>query len=102
MSIPRGTTPTLTLTFTEQGLDLTAADDVYVTFEYNGTPLTKSGSDLTVGEKTIAVHFTQAETLAFPEGTIDIQANWLDNGERFASEVVRYQFSRQLLNEVLE
>lgn len=26
MSAPRGTTPTLTLTFTDQGLDLTAAN----------------------------------------------------------------------------
>ena len=102
MSAPRGTTPTLTLTFTEQGLDLTAADQIYVTFEYKGQKLTKSTTELTVGEKTISVYFSQAETLAFPEGYVDIQANWLMNGDRFASEIVRYPFSRQLLNEVLE
>lgn len=33
MSIARATTPTFTLTFTEEELDLTQAANVYVTFE---------------------------------------------------------------------
>lgn len=101
MSAPRGTTPTLTLTFTDQGLDLTAADKVYVTFDFGGEQLTKESEDLTIGAKTIGVHLTQAETLAFPEGSVDIQVNWLIDAERYASEVVRYPFSRQLIDEVL-
>lgn len=39
MSIPRGTTPTFALTFEDEELDLTQAENVYVTFSY----ITKTG-----------------------------------------------------------
>ena len=104
MSAPRGTTPTLQLTFTEQGLDLTTATGVYVTFQHgsNGTPITKTGADLTVEEKKISVSFTQEETLAFPEGPLLIQANWTGaDGFRAASNIEQFYWTRQLLPEVL-
>ena len=102
MSIPRGTTPTFTLTFTEQGLDLTTANKVYVTFEQFGKTLTKKGDDLTVSEKQIEVYLAQAETLAFAVGDIEIQANWTDaTGGRSASEVAKYTLTKQLLDEVV-
>lgn len=103
MSVPQYTTPTFTLTFTEQGLDLTAAANVYVTFRSCGYTLTKSGEDLTVAAKTIGVHLTQAETSRFKPGEIEIQANWTaSNGDRAASNVVKYQIDRQLLTAVIE
>lgn len=46
MSAPRGTTPTLMLTFKEANLDLTEAANVYVTFQFGPTQLTKTGEDL--------------------------------------------------------
>ena len=102
MSAPRGTTPTLTLTFTESTLDLTAATNVYVTFKYGPNTLTKTGEDLQVEAKKITVSFTQEETLAFPEGPMQIQANWTgSDGFRAASEIANFTWSKQLLNEVL-
>lgn len=103
MSIPRGTTPTFTLTFTEQGLDLTAAANVYVTFTQGIKTITKTGADLEVGEKTIAVYLSQAETLMFSVGKVEIQANWTTQaGNRAASDIVEYDFTKQLLQRVVE
>ena len=102
MSAPRGTTPTFTLQFSEEELDLTQAENVYVTIQYGRTLLTKTGSDLDIQPKQISLYLTQQETLDFPEGNIDIQANWTAvGGGRCASDVVSYRFTRQLLNEVI-
>jgi len=102
MSIPRGTTPTLTLTFTESGLNLMQATNVYVTIRFGMQQITKTGEDLTIQPKSIALYLTQEETLQFPEGNIYIQANWTAaGGKRCASEIVAQPFSQQLLNEVL-
>ena len=109
MSAPRGTTPTFTFTFSETGLDLTVAEHVYVTFRRGLEKLTKANSALTIGEKTVEVSLSQSETLAFladpftEQAPIEIQINWTDiNGSRSASEVVKYQLDKQLLNEVVE
>lgn len=102
MSAPRGTTPTLVLTFTDDNLDLTSAAGVYVTFKYGPNALTKTGEDLTVEAKKITVSFSQEETLSFPEGPMQIQANWTGaDGFRAASEIQVFNWSRQLLPEVL-
>ena len=102
MSIPSGTTPTFTLTFDENDLDLTEAANVYVTFETSNCSLTKTGEDLTVEAKKIMVLLSQAETLKFVDKTVDIQANWTTaNGLRAASEVKSYDISRQLLRKVI-
>lgn len=103
--IPIGTTPTFTLTFTDENLDLTSAQNVYVTFHSanKSSSLTKTGEDLTIEEKSIAVYLAQEETLAFYEGDVEIQANWTSTtGGRCASDVVTYTFGKQLLKEVLE
>ena len=103
--IPIGTTPTFTLTFDDDNLDLTSAQNVYVTFHSANktSSLTKTGEDLVVEEKSIAVYLTQEETLAFYEGQVEIQANWTSaTGGRYASNVVTYAFGKQLLKEVLE
>ena len=103
MSVPQFTTPTFTLTFTQQGLDLTQADNVYVTFRSGAVLLTKSGEDITVAEKSISVYLTQSETGKFrPGNDIEIQANWTIGNDRAASEVVKYPISEQLLKRVVE
>ena len=55
MGLARYTTPTFTLTFTEDALDLTQAQNVYVTFRSGDVLMTKTGADLTIAEKSIGV-----------------------------------------------
>lgn len=101
MSIPRGVTPTFSLEFADENLDLTEAEHVYVTFRSSGT-LTKSDGELTVAAKAIQVYLSQAETLAFRQGPVQIQANWVySDGTRGASTVAACDFSAQLLDEVV-
>ena len=91
------------LTFTQQGIDLTAAVNVYVTFQSGAFKLTKSGEDLVIGEKSIGVKLSQKETSHFSVGNVMIQANWTTGtGDRAASEVVNYTITKQLLAEVIE
>lgn len=102
MSVPRYTTPTFTLEFSEKELDLTQASGVYVTFKQASLIITKTGSDLEVQEKSIGVFMSQQETARFCVGGIEIQANWTTaDGRRAASEVVGYEISEQLLPEVI-
>jgi len=101
MAIVRGTTPTFTLTFPDT-VDLTEADNVYVTFTSGDIVMTKTGTDLDVTAHEISVYLTQEETFSFGIGNIEIQANWtVNNGNRIASEIKNYAISRQLLNEVI-
>lgn len=100
MGVARGTTPTFVLTFTDEELDLTEAEHVYVTFKYAGQTLTKADEDLVISEKEIQVFLTQAETL--PMFDVRIQANWtLAGSVRAASEVVQYRMGEQLLDKVV-
>lgn len=102
MGAARGTTPLLTLTFTERDLNFTTADHVYVTVECNHKCVTKQDAELEIGEKTIGFMLSQKETLEFPDtANIRIQANWTQNGRRYASNVVNYSFGKQLLQEEL-
>ena len=103
MGIPQFTTPTFLLTFDEPGLNLTKANNVYVTFQSGRYKLTKTGASLDVGENTIGVHLTQEDTGNFYVGDVNIQANWtMENGDRFASEIVNWPISDQLLRSVKE
>lgn len=102
MGVPRYTTPTFTLTFTEPTLDLTQATGVFVTFKQATLLITKTGDELDVEPKSIAVYMSQEETAQFCDGGVDIQANWVTgDGNRAASEVVTFEFTRQLLPQVL-
>lgn len=101
MSVPRYTTPTFTLEFSEQQLDLTEATGVFVTFKQASLIVTKTGSDLEVAQKSISVFMDQEETARFCEGDIEIQANWTTGDRRAASEVVLYPISEQLLQQVI-
>ncbi len=104
MSVPRGTTPTFTLTFgSASGIDLTQAVSVFVTFSSGKTTFTKTGDDLVVTENTIGVLLSQKETLSFPVGDADVQANWItSNGKRVASRIAKVYIDRQLLDRVVE
>ena len=101
MSLTQFTTPTLTLTFSEQGLDLRNATGVYVTFTQGNVKFTKSGTDLTIGEKSIGVHLSQEDSGKFHKGDMKVMANWLDAGERMASKAVVIDVDDNLLDEVI-
>ena len=103
-SVPVGTTPTFTMAFPQESVvDLTDAANVYVTFSCNRTTLTKTGTDLQIAQKAVSVFLSQTETLAFPNGAVDIQVNWTTaDGKRMASDVVTYTFNRQLLLKEVE
>ena len=82
MSVPKGFTPTITLTVPED-IDLTLMDDIVVSFDCNGVKVHKSGTDLNVEAHSIGVALSQEETLSFPEGWyLEAQINWLVDGER--------------------
>lgn len=103
MGVPQFTTPTFLLTIVKEGIDLTTAHNVYVTFTSGMTEITKSGVALEVSEKTIGVYLSQAETGKFKVGEIEIQANWTtSNGDRVGTEVVKYDITKQLLRRVVE
>lgn len=104
MAAPRGTTPTLTLELpADSGIDLTAAHGVYVTLASRGKKLTLDGDALTVAALSVEVYLSQAQTLAFPEGPVDIQLNWTDGaGNRWASDIAEYTLTRQLLDKVVK
>lgn len=104
MSVARGVTPTFTLTFRDiSGLDFTAATNVYVTFSSGKSIITKTGEDLVLTKNTIDVLLSQKDTLSFPVGDVEVQANWTTtNGKRIASQISKIQIDKQLLERVIE
>jgi len=103
MSVARGTTPTYRLKFSEESLDLTEANNVYVTFRKGAKILTKTGSDIEVAPKQIDIYLNQKETLMFSMGEVKVQVNWtLGGGRRAASVVKNIDLSEQLLEKVIE
>lgn len=103
MAFARGTTPTITFTLDADNVDLTQANNVYVTFRWGtGATMTKTGNELTITEKSIAVRLTQEETFAFTDHQIKIQVNWTyADGTRWSTDCVSYRVTEQLLNRVV-
>lgn len=103
MGVPRGVTPTFTFTLEDDNIDLTAVNNVYVSFANKGSCLTKTGSEIEVRAKEVDVYLSQEETLGFSETRVDIQINWTyADGKRGATEVATYSFGKQLLDRVVE
>lgn len=84
----RGTTPTHTIT---TDIDLTGAAAVYVTYAQKGcTVVEKSAEDITIGSDYVEIALTQAETLAFSEGRIEVQIRArFPDGSAVASNVMQ-------------
>lgn len=99
--VAKGTTPTFTLTFSDENLDLTQAVHVIATFRGAKT-VEKSKTDLEISEKSVSVYLTQQETLALSQGDVLIQLNWTyQDGKRSASDIVKYSFSDNLLERII-
>jgi hypothetical protein len=98
----RGTTPTFTFTLPDT-VDLTTANNVYVTFaQRNGSTLTMSGDDITVSAQTVDVYLSQEQSLMFAKGNITAQINWTyADGQRACTNIVQIPVDANLLQEVL-
>lgn len=106
-SIYRGTTPTYTLTFSDDNLDFAEANEIVVCIGNKSKTclLELSGADLTVEEKTISFSLSQEQTLALPNTDLLVQVNWtyLSGAEvkRAASNQVTINFMKNLKEEVM-
>lgn len=103
MEIRKWTSPTQELTV--EGIDLTSAD-VYVTFQQGDETLTFSGEDITVAyedpDTVITVHLTQEQTGVFTNKAILVQVNWVQDGERDATDIVWFNPTENLYKRVIE
>lgn len=101
----KGITPTFTLTLPED-IDLSFASHIYVTLGRKGKAiLQKTEEDLDIDANIVSVFLDQAETLALPEGEVQIQVNWTyqEAGvtKRACSEIAKTWWKRNLEGEVL-
>ena len=98
----RGTTPTFELKITDNTVDLTQATNVYATFAQWGKTITKTGNDIDVTAQQVDVYFSQADSLSFSSGTIEVQLNWTyTDGSRAATNIIKVVIGDNLLPEVL-
>lgn len=105
----RGTTPTLSFTIADQAVDLSAADNVYVTISQYATNITKTGDSVTVSGNTVSVWLTQQESMKLAVGKpASVQINWTYTDEptgakrRAATKVKEITIENQLLGRVIE
>lgn len=95
----RGTTPTLVFNLP---FNVSVLKTLYITFKYfkdgQSKSLEKTLDDCQVSEKSIAVTFTQAETLDFPiSGTMQIQLRAVTtNSTAIASKIYSVSVDRIL------
>ena len=99
----KGTTPTFKLILNDETVDLTLAQNVYATFKQAKTEITKTGTDIEVSRDEVDVYFTQAETLSFQYGKIEVQLNWTyADGKRRCSTIISVDVGHNLIERVLE
>ena len=107
----RATTPTILARIRD--VDLTAANEVFVTIRQYGQEITLTGEDIDVTKVTeddktrteITFHLTQLTSLSLREGKAEIQVNWLyvRDGEllRGATKFTCFPIDKQILARVL-
>lgn len=97
----QATTPTFSLILPET-VDLTEAENVYVTFQQGSNILTKTGEELDVSAHQVDVYLSQHETLQFGQGVVDLQMNWtFSGGQRAATENAKIDWVANLLKKVV-
>lgn len=101
----KGTTPTLSLTFSED-IDFTQATSIVVTFSDSrqNKLMEKTDADLDVSAHQIDITLTQEETLSMPKEVL-IQVNFLyvdgTTIRRAASTIAGLRFNNNLKAEVM-
>ena len=102
----RGTTPTYMFTLPDE-VDLTIANKIFATFSRMDDTeiLTKTDEDLEVTTHSVGVYLTQEETLAFPNGVLKFQLNWLYDSDgvtkRACTNIINITAQKNLKDEVL-
>lgn len=98
----KGTTPTLIFTFPST-FDVTDAEKVLVTIAAKGVPnIELTDEDIDVAEHSVSVWLSQEQTLSLPVGYAQAQINLLyADGQRAATNIVRFEWSQNLHNEVM-
>lgn len=102
--IIRGTTPTLTLSFDDSGIDLTTLKSIYITISQVGKILTKTNKDegMEISPTEISIFLSQEETLFFHQGEAEVQFRALtEGGEAIATEAYTIKFQKVLLDKVI-
>lgn len=99
----QGTTPVLT--FEIESFDASAMT-AFVSFKYGSEVLTKTGDDVTVtyadDKSTIVCRLTQEETLAMRQGTVKVQARFIDSdNEAYATDEAYVDVEPVLYKEVI-
>ena len=101
----RGTTPTFVLNLETDTIDLTEANNVYISLETDSVEMLKQNGDegVEIQPHQISVYLTQAETLQFAEKSkIEIQVNWTyANGSRGCTDIAKVSVGRNLVYKVL-
>lgn len=105
----RATTPTFTLKIKSTTLDLSEAENIYVSLaQGNRIYLEKSGDDIEFeAPRTVKVWLTQEESLSLAEGfQLEIQINWTyvdvsGNHRRAATKIKSVLVTKQLLRRVV-
>ena len=100
----RGCTPTIICRLPEE-VDLSLADNVYVTLGQGARKVTKSGSDIEVSGSNVSIWLSQKDSLHFNNinNTVKIQVNWTYSaGNRGATTIKELVLNPNLLPEVLE
>lgn len=101
--LPRGTTPTYRLKLNDENVDLTLANNVYVSFKGQYGGIEKTGEDLTISAHQVDVYLNQTETLKFTEGEIEIQINWTyTDGQRACTVIKTEKVGKNLIGRELE
>lgn len=105
----RATTPTFMFTIQSTTLDLTTANNIYVSIVQGDNEILKTGDDVTLSApRTISVWLTQEESLALVEGaSLEVQVNWTyldiqNNVRRAATKPKSIPVTKQLLKRVIE
>ena len=108
MAIKRGSTPIYT--FEVEGKSFKRCK-VFVTFEQNGTLVTKTNDDIEITNltdengnerSTINVPLTQEDTLGFDTGSVQVQVRWIDHLKQAgATDMQTINLESVLLEEVI-
>ena len=104
----RATTPTFTFTVKSQTLDLSEAENIYVTLGQGRVEITKTGEDVNLTPpRTVEVWLTQQESLSLREGALAVQLNWTytdlsGNARRAATKIKIIDVTKQLLERVIQ
>ena len=88
------------ITFTIDGVDMTAISNPHVTFRQGETVVDVTELNIT-GASAFSLVLTQAQTALFREGDVSIQLNYFDGNQRCASEITKVSAERNILKRVL-